>query len=80
MSVSVYSSAALRRGKRSGEVCSGTILLEQLNLLFETVDFYCLTHQRPAMPFGNRRKYFRGSFQFSLVTIKKISPLWKPEI
>jgi len=31
-----------------------------------------LTHYRPAMPFGNRNKYFRGSFQFSIVTIKKI--------
>jgi len=26
------------------------------------------------------KKYFRGSFQFSIVTILKISPLWKPEI
>ena len=33
-----------------------------------------LTHYRPAMPFGNRKKYFRGSFQFSIVTIRKISP------
>jgi len=24
--------------------------------------------------------YFRGSFQFSIVTIETISPLWKPEI
>jgi len=32
------------------------------------------------MPFGNRKKYFRGFFQFSIVTILKISPLWKPEI
>jgi len=31
------------------------------------------------MPFGNRKKYFRKSFQFSIV-IKKISPLRKPEI
>jgi len=23
------------------------------------------------MPFGNRKKYFRGSFQFSIVLIKK---------
>jgi len=30
-----------------------------------------LTHFRPAMPFGNRKIYFRGSFQFSIVTIKK---------
>jgi len=39
-----------------------------------------LTHFRPAMPFGNRKIYFKGSFQFSIVTIEKISPLWKPEI
>jgi len=34
------------------------------------------------MPFGNRKTYFRESFQFSIVTIKKkkISPLCKPEI
>jgi len=37
-----------------------------------------LTPNRPAMPFGNRKKYFKGSFQFSIVTISKISPLWKP--
>jgi len=34
-----------------------------------------LTHYRPAMPFGNRKEYFRGSFegsfQFSIVTISK---------
>jgi len=29
---------------------------------------------------GNRKKYFRGSFQFSIVTIQKKSPSWKPEI
>jgi len=40
----------------------------------------CLTHYRPAMPFGNRKLYFRGSFQFTIVTIQKILPLWKPEI
>ena len=35
-----------------------------------------LTHYRPAMPFGNRKFYFRGSFQFRIVTIKKnITPL-----
>ena len=27
----------------------------------------------PAMPLGNRKTYFRGSFQFSIVTIRKIS-------
>jgi len=32
------------------------------------------------MPFGNGKKYLRGSFQFSIVTIQKISPIWKPEI
>jgi len=34
----------------------------------------------PAKPFGNRKKYFRGSFKFSVVTIEKISPHWKPDI
>jgi len=29
---------------------------------------------------NQKKKYFRGSFQFSIVTVKKISPLWKPEI
>jgi len=28
-----------------------------------------LTPNRPAMPFANRKNYFRGSFQFSIVTI-----------
>ena len=32
------------------------------------------------MPFGNRKFYLGGSFQFSIVTIQKMSPLWKPEI
>jgi len=32
--------------------------------------FIFLTHYRPAMPFGNRKKYFRGSSQFGIVTIK----------
>ena len=27
------------------------------------------THSRPAMPFGNRKIHFRGSFQFSIVTV-----------
>jgi len=39
-----------------------------------------LTHYRPAMTSGDRKKYFTGSFQFSTVTIYKIYPLWKPEI
>jgi len=30
-----------------------------------------LTHYRPAMPFGNREIYFRGSFPYSIVTIQK---------
>jgi len=34
----------------------------------------CLTHYHPVMPFGNRKKYFRGSFQFSIVAIKKKAP------
>jgi len=28
-----------------------------------------LTHYRPALPYGNRKFYFRGPFQFSIVTI-----------
>jgi len=32
------------------------------------------------MPLGNRKDYFRASFQFNIVAIKKISPVWKPEI
>jgi len=39
-----------------------------------------LTRYRPAMSFGKRKKYFRGSFQFIIVTIKKIPPLSKSEI
>jgi len=27
-----------------------------------------LTHHRLAMPFRNRKKYFRGAFQFSIVS------------
>jgi len=30
-----------------------------------------LTHFRPAMKFENRKTYFRGSFQLSMVKIKK---------
>jgi len=33
-----------------------------------------LTHYRSAMPFGKRKTYFRGSFQFTIITIQKISP------
>jgi len=39
-----------------------------------------LTHCRPAMPFGNIKTYFRGSFQFTIVTIQKISTPGKHEI
>jgi len=44
-----------------------------------TQDFCCgfffnPLHYRPAMSFGNRNMYFRGSFQFTIVTVKKISP------
>jgi len=28
----------------------------------------------------NRKKKFRGFFQFSIVRVLNISPLWKPEI
>jgi len=35
------------------------------------VSMSLLTHHRSAMPFGNRKNYFRGSFQFNIVTIKK---------
>jgi len=35
-----------------------------------------LTHYRPAMLLGNGNIYFGGSFQLSIVTNKKISPLW----
>jgi len=44
------------------------------------IEHTVLTHYRPAMPFGDRKKYFKASFQFSIVTIYKISPLWKPKI
>jgi len=30
-----------------------------------------LTHYRPVMPIGYRKKYFRGSFKFSIVTYLK---------
>jgi len=43
------------------------------------------THYRPAMPFGNRKKYFRESsdiFKRSSVLskFKRYHPPWKPEI
>jgi len=37
--------------------------------------------RRQAICFSKtEKKYFRGSFQFSIVIIQKISPPWKPEI
>jgi len=33
-----------------------------------------LTQYRPAMPFGNRKNYFRGSFELSIVHFKKYHP------
>jgi len=33
-----------------------------------------LTHYHPAMPFENSKKYFTGSFQFSIVKFQKIPP------
>jgi len=33
-----------------------------------------LTHYRPAMPFGYRKKYFRGSFSSVLPQFKKYHP------
>jgi len=35
-----------------------------------------LTHYRPAIPFGNRKKYFRVSFSFSFDILKNITPLY----
>jgi len=43
-----------------------------LNELPQVLRNFPFTHYRPAMPFGNRKKYFRGSFQFSIVMILKI--------
>jgi len=44
------------------------------------LQFITLTHYRSAMPFRNRKFYFGDSFQFRIITIYKISPLWKPVI
>jgi len=33
-----------------------------------------LTHYRLAMAFGNRKDYFRGCFQFSIVSFSKYHP------
>jgi len=32
------------------------------------------------LPFGNRKKYFRGSLHLITVTVKKIAHPWTPEI
>jgi len=55
---------------------NGKNLFEEKRRIHDT---YSLTHYRPAMPFSNRKIYFIGSAQLSIVTIK-ISPLWKPDI
>jgi len=34
-----------------------------------TKSLFSLTHYRPEMPLGNRKIYFGGFFQFSVVTI-----------
>jgi len=47
----------------------------RLMAFVEVLAFY-QTHYLPAMPFGNRKIYFRGSFQFRIVKISKISLLW----
>jgi len=54
--------------KNCGNSLSGISLLRQL------------THYRPAIPFGNRKKYFRGSSEFSIATIQKIYHPRKTEI
>jgi len=35
---------------------------------------YYLTHYRPAMPFGNRKKYFKDLFSSVLSQLKKYNP------
>jgi len=39
-----------------------------------------LTHYRPAMPFGNRKKMFWGIYLVQYYHNLKILPVWKPEI
>jgi len=42
-----------------------------------------INHINPLLPSDavrKQKKKIRGSFQFSFVTIEKISSLWKPEI
>jgi len=49
-------------------LCSNIFLQSMLNLLLKTLSL-------PAMPFENREKiFYRGSFQFSIFTIKKYHP------
>jgi len=42
---------------------------------FPTLVTLFLIPNTPEMPFGNRKIYFGGSFQFSIVTIKKMTSL-----
>ena len=55
-----------------------------LSCNFQQNRFYCaltsaLTHTAQRCR-SETKNNFRGSFQFSIVTIQKISPPWKPEI
>jgi len=43
----------------------------ELSILIWLLMEVSVTHYRPAMPFGNGKFYFRGSFQFSIVRISK---------
>ena len=53
-------------------------------LVFEVAQYYHIFQKyllhRPAMPFGNRKKYFRGSHLVQYCLSSKNTPLWKPEI
>jgi len=40
-----------------------------MSQLFFNVIFFVLIRYRLAMPFGNKKKYFTGSFEFIIVTI-----------
>ena len=54
-------------------------IVEMCNLKAELSS--SLTHYRPAMPIGNRKKSIpEDLLSLVLSQIKKISPLWKPEI
>jgi len=64
-----------------------TVVFRVFQTLKHVMDFLCeqksnqlSTHERPAMPFGNRKKYLKGSFQYSIVTIQKISPPRKSKV